>query len=613
MKNKNEMNFPKVLDGNETEVYYIYAVLGRLRSMVPKVINRLSVNQSMFPKRFVYKLINDRLNEADKLAATMATALFRRLGSSEFERRGKLVDSAEQGATVTEPSSTCPELDEYFHCVLCNIHDFLINLDWHDAILEESPTKSDDRYINSNLPFLKKFILFRKLLVGKNALKMAAAKSSKIVAKSEIISTLDQANSRIIRSSLSTRRSSPESPGPRRRVRFNKSQVSKVEDLSQDDPRLKRYFSDSHSILALDLTLFAMHLFVLELKRQLSEWLSVSTISMKESMQLIRTSTRKLRVNRFILMVKDREISNVLHASILNNLHEIESTYLLGHLLATVCAQDEERLMGLYKQPHIRIFVNEFNREDEKEILNMVSTQILEILFELTICEINMPPIELTSDKRSKSKTSGASTITQENYLNFITSWLNIDKILLGSKMQPQTAIKQSAAAAKQVKGRIAGNEFDFKSSSRILNQMDNLHELMKHNLTNLVDQIHSKRHVEYCLRLLYAGAGQCLELITRQLELQLDSTKKVSVARQKRAVRQASIGSVDGVQSGNVDMIAIRIRYLKLIHISSSMDSLIREIAESNAISMTNADSTTGRNTLSRLIDDLTKQMESI
>lgn len=603
-------------DESESELYYIYTVLGRLRSLLPTTIDRLSVNQSIFPNRFVYKLIDDRLKELKILAENLATALFRRLNSEPSQRTNERLVDASARQHVAKPSATgsgeggsCPELDEYFHCALCNIHDFLINLDWHEPILDDRLKKSDEKYINSKIPHMKEFIEFRKkLLVDKNTIKIAPLKvPDNSMAKSSAMSTLDN-NLRVLRSNLATKRS-PESPGAKRRVRFNVSK-GPAKDLPQDNPRLRKCIRDSHSILALDLTLFALHMFAAELKRQLSIWSTESTASMKESMGLIRLSRRKLRVNRLIAMAKDREVSNAVHANILNNLTEMESVYLIDHVLGTVYAHDEERLLKLYKQPHVRTFVNEFTRNDEKEILNLVATQILDILFELAICEINMPPIELIGNRRTKPKEVGADKTGPENYLNFVASWLNLDKILFGSKVKTETMIKQTAGATTLVKAKSADAGFDFKSSSRLLNQMDNLHELMRHILTDLVSQINCKRHLEYCLHLLHRGMGKCLESIANQLETQLNSTKKVLLAQQKQALREAS--SIEQLNLPNMDRIAIKIRYLKLIHISSSMDNLIKEFSQIADIA-SNTDSMVSSSRLMRLIDECTRQMESI
>lgn len=606
-------------DKNEIELYYIYAILGRLRSLVPTTIGRLSINQSMFPKRFVYKLINDRLSESVELAEKLAAALFRRLLSSEFghqqqqqQRNGQLVDTAERQrieSITGDAGLFYPELEEYFHCTLCNVHDFLVNLDWHELILEDLPTKSDSNYIKSKLPHLDVLIQFRKLLVNSNALKtINTTKEVSPKTESGIPSPHDKATtgkspakSSPMKSNLSKR--SPESPGPRRRVRFNDSK-GPIKSSTEDQSRTKKYIRDSHSILALDLMLFSLNLFVKELKRQLLEWSSSSTAGMKESMQLIRTSKRKLRVNRLILMARDREVSNTIHANILNNLVEVENTYLLEHVLYTICAQDDERLLRIHKRPHVRTFVNEFIRPDEKEVLNLLVTQILEILFELAVCEINIPPMELTGNK-SRGQSKEVNKTNQENYVNLVASWLNLGEILFGPPPESaETAAKQRAIATKQVRGKSAGTGFDFKSSSRILNQMDNLHELVRHILSDLVEQLNSKRHVEYCLHLLHRGMGHCLELISQQLNTQLSFVRKASAGGQ-------TIGASDN-DAGHIDKVAIKIRYLKLIHICSSMDSLIKELLQTAAINVS-ADSMLSSGQLSRLIDESTKQMESI
>lgn len=210
---------------------YIYKILRLLKGK----------NVRLFSKRYLLKLIDERLIKLETFADVLVAKLFKRLA----KKSGNKLTTLRSGEFTTK----CAELDEYFHLSLYYLHDFVIELDWHEPVIEDLH-EEDLAYIRARLKQIDIFLQSREVLSSN----MAVKKSLDGMAPKSVKSP-----SRKVKSNLSMRSSRVDSPTRKRRIRFQDSSP-KNEPIRQQD------IQDSHSILALDLLIYSLNIFVTKVR-----------------------------------------------------------------------------------------------------------------------------------------------------------------------------------------------------------------------------------------------------------------------------------------------------------------------------------------------------------
>lgn len=167
-------------------------------------------------------------------------------------------------------------------------------------------------------------------------------------------------------------------------------------------------------------------------------------------------------------------------------------------------------------------------------------------------------------------------------------SWLNIDDVIFGSskpnRRSKVTDLKESKKTKeKSAKHSTLATNTKFKSSSRILAQMDNLSELTKDFFEQILDRIQSVQQIKYFLELVHLGLEESFDVLSNQISSQLVSSRKKGI---EEDLSRSGLNDLNAV-SNSVDLITAKVRSLKLIHIMSSIDKLIRELAAQKKVEL--------------------------
>jgi len=546
-------------DGDE-DLYYMYAVISKLEPIRqaeclgnPKAGNT-SISVRLFPRSFLLKLLERRLITLDEVGTNLALALLNRLSSEQKE--GERLFREE---LVNNPTSSYPELDEYFHYGLYYLYDFLSELDWYETSFDEI-SKLELAYVDSRLQYMSEFLQFQKTLTEVGARNFGRPQSVKSSAQSpRESSTLPSTR---IKSSLSSNRA--ESPRTRRHVRFIDSPGRQTREQS---PAVPRSPSIVHSSLALDLLIFSLHLFARQLSKHLVSWIN-SKSGFNESLDLIRNAKHRIRTAKLYTISGNMKNLTDLHLSVLDHLIAMRESYLTKRVLGIICIHDTERALRLNRTPRTVTYMLGMLPQVEQTIVLSLANQCLQLLADLVTSEINLPPAELAADTKSRSREEA--TKSRENFFNFLTSWLDVDKIVFGTRkankvLATKKDFGQKTESVAKVSTLATGGKFI--SSSRILAQMDNLGEMMRDLIGGIADRLRRNKFLlEYCLKLIFCGLEQFSSVLEEQLSLQL-----------KTSIRLDAQGAST---TTGLDLIAAKIRYLKFIHIFSSIDSLLEEMA---------------------------------
>lgn len=565
------------------ELQYIYVILRKLKNIRRTELklsprsNALDFENSLFPRRFLLKLIDERLSFLNDLAKQLAAELFRQII--------KDVKQNEQSNLPTLAETKRSELDEYFHQSFYHLHDFMIELDWYESDVDDL-SKSDAKYIQSKLIHVNKFLSFRKSLATNDASTKAKVSAKSDGNKSPVVSPVSNRRQfksppiqASIKSSLSSKKGKLDSP--RRRVRFSDS----TKTVNQDDDSLSsvQIKSDGYeqSILALDLLIYALNVFVKLLYSQLTNWADSSESTVAEALELLKESKRKLRTNQLLSISKKIKYFIDIYLTVLSYLHDVKNVYLRDYVLRIICTGDTERSLMLYKSPRVESFSKIIGLEVESKIILSLANQCLQLLLDLITSEINLPPVELESDSRTKTRKEVGKS--RENYLNFIASWLNFGGNAFEStnktRKQQQQPNTQEANSAGQSRNTTKTSTLDsgggpFKSSSRILAQMENLNELMRNIFTQVSDRIRSQQQLRYFLELIYCGVNKSFDLMEPQLSNQLNARRNDG-KKLKSTLSSEDLESI----SKSAELITVRVRCLKLIQILSSLDNQIKDL----------------------------------
>lgn len=568
-------------EGDPDELLDIYATLRKLDCIrklefegeKEDIVNgfNFTENDNLFPKRFLLKLLDERLVDLDALGKELVGELFDLINT-----KGKV-----------EPLpkvSSFPYWSEYFHNALYYIYDFLIELDWHESDIADL-SKSDRSFVSNNLELMGRFLTFQQHLASQNRNStIARSKGRPYVLK--ILSPATKTGSfkrSAIKSSLSIAESSRiESPSRRRRVRFKdpklsprKQRESTTKKLKPLNSPLKQYrdLDDSKSVLALDLLIFTIDLFVQQLCEHFLNRM-VSSPNIKETINLAVNAKRKLRSSQFANIARNVKLSNDLCLIILDHLNVIKRDYIKDCVIETLCAHDSKPLLEGYKVPRTQYYINHVDVDVEQKLLTSLAKQNLQILLDLVVHEINLPPVELGAETESKTKTEVSRSRT--NYLNLIGEWLGVG---LGLSNEAKVKTTDKRTEKTSTIATAGGNDRDgpqFKSSSRILAQMDNLNELMVHLVSQLVNHFQSKQQSRYFLETLIDGFQLAFEVIGQDMKLQADSLRRDMVQLNPAAPQH------------DIDQIIFKTRCLKYGHILHSFEKLCNDISSKHDLGVT-------------------------
>lgn len=559
-----------VQSGIGSELRYIYAILRRLKAIRKaefnqgSKINPTGLEASLFSREFLLNILEERLSALDGFAEELISGLFKKLN--------KKVTKLNEGSEITPIRSNtlkskCHELDEFFHYSLYYLHDFIIELDWHESDAEWQEGSSELIYVNN-------FIDFRKAL-NNFVQKLKTVNDKNLTTKSTLnVSTETSSEIKPLKSNLSSIRSA--SPGRKRRVRFrdespDESNESEYRETMSNDKERR----DIQSLLALDLIIYAMNLFIQQLSGHLDEFVSKST-DLRDLLKPIKESKKKIHTAQLNSISRKIKNSNDVYLTVLDFLFDLRKTYMIDYLFGIVCANDS---LSIHKSPRIGIFIQKVEFDVERKLIERLAHRCLQILVDLIISEISLPPVELKAETTTKSREEVVKS--RENYLNFISSWMNIDDVVFGSarskKRTKDSNLKEPEPPKKNSANESTlANGGKFKSSSRILAQMENLNELARDLFDQVLNRMQSVQQIKYFLELIHLGFEDSFDTISNQIYSQLSSL------RQKNPEKNLSNSNLKDLSavSNSIDLITAKVRCLKLIHIMSSIDKLIKEVA---------------------------------
>lgn len=535
-----------------------------------------------FPRRFLFKLLEDKLVQLNKKATRICNDLFRQIGgkvkhidkqllqqvaSEGQQNTGKQEDHGVTTWNIDESLIRYPDLDEYFHHCLYYLHDFLIDFDWHESNLNEVE-KTDLDYLVDRLPFMNNFIQFQRNL---DNLTLREANKTTVVSTKEVITGTNYVvqTVKLLKSApgTSSKTSSPlrktlSPSGQKKRVRFvespstvscsslvasgtDKHQTAVSLD-SEVDARLQEALQqdirDNHSIYASDLLIYSLNLFIQRLSDRLVDWSAQFQANLNDSLKTLLESKQKVRTAQLKSVVKKLKIYNDVHLTVLDYLSEIKQTYLIKCIATILYSRDSERVRTAFKQPRLDVYIQRLSQDVESKLILRLTRQCLRILLDLIVGELNLDPI------RGQAK-------NDENILNFISSWLNLDDVIFGftgrDRAHSEPTPKRDATSSS------LSLSPQFKSSSRILAQMENLSELMRVLTRSIVNRLRNLQQIRYFLESFLCGLDRALDIISPKLSVH------------------------------SMDLIAAKIRCLKFIYIMGSLEKALFEEALRNKIEL--------------------------
>lgn len=558
-------------DGNELQ--YIYSILRVVNQICTTTMNgrKDSIETRLFSNKFILKLLDQKLARLDSIATVLVSSLFKRL----TKRTKRTLDEQLVLEGDLAPIK-CFELDEYFHQSLYNLYNFVIEFDWHKPLDFDNLPRGDRAFVRTKLTYLNNFILFRELLLTREILQTEEAKEK----------PLEERNKSLKSSLILGRQSSSrtDSPATRRRVRFDGLSDSDYVRTNESLYEIsRRNLKETHSILALELLIYSQNVFVQCMLNELFEWTSSSAIDLKGTLTFIKNSKQKIRVNQLTSI--SRQIKNLIdvYLSILSNIASVKKEYLIDEVLEIVCAHDSARLLKLYKIPRVDAFFARVELDAERTLLVHLVENCSQLLLDLITSEINLPPIEFNTETSTRSREE--MTKSRDNYLNFISSWLNIDDIVFGHiKPKKKVSMEEQPQNQKGKKDSTLANAVGgFRSSSRILGQMDNLTELIRVLMSEVTERLQTHQQLLYFFKLMQFGINQAFDTTSNQLSHQFDSLRRFEPSV---SFNLKNLDQIEGLNQ-SVDSIALKIRCLKCIHIFSSISKIVREFSTKSNIEL--------------------------
>lgn len=579
------------------ELLYIYATLRKLGCIQVKGQTSGSNQKTVpletlvFPRRFVLKQLNERLEGLDNLANEICNDLFRQVSGQPkgVEPKDK---SSHPAIDVQNETNRYPEFDEYFHFCLHQLHDFMIGLHWHEADIVQL-SKSDSDYVSKNLQFVGYLMAFQRSLL--DLVGQAEIRSPRSTRASPQTPQADGKKSNL--------KSSPgkrDSPQARRRVRFKDlPPINKNGDRKGQNAHQTNDLADNHSVLALDLLIYAINIYIQRLADTLVVWSAGIQDELNKVIDQVFDSRAKVRSQQLQVIAKKIKIYNDVHLTVLDHLSEIKRTYLIRHVRGTLLSKDPAKVLFTYKTPRLRVYIQRIGSDVEVKILARLVKQCLQIFFNLIVCEINFDSVEVSSKKNEKEKKNKS----QENIMSFMSNWFKVDDVLFGTNVTRKPSVKEHPSTDPLLKpidrpqlvaktSTLSLND-KYASSSRILAQMDNLGEFMREFLHMIVQRLRYEQQLRYFLEAIVAGLAQFFDIVGPKLEKQIieikskerpagNETKQKPELAAKTARKQAprTLSSASSqrpaTEVDSIELILARMRCLKFIHVMGQADRIV-------------------------------------
>lgn len=479
------------------DIVHIYSTLRLLAA--PGTIQ----DNSLFPRALILRLLDDRLAEVETHTSALIHDLFR---AHSVEPPVAISTNSPQSKTRSEITESNGRLiiDKCFCIILVRLHDFFVELDWPetaDVICDLSTCSKSDL---DNLKRLCAFFEFRANL-NKS---ISALKSPKATISS-----------------------------PKRRVRFN-IDANKVNDL-EEATRLREDEERrmSHSIFALELTLYALGIVASQLTAQVAT--VQAALKPADLLERLKMSTQKIRASQVNNIARKVSDSNDAYLVPLDILHLLKSQYLNDYLLNVLYGVETKQMLDKFKRPRVAAFASDVGDTFEGAIIHSLATYNLRLAMDLIVVELNTSPITTAAQQKVKSR---------ENYLSFMTSLLNFIPIQIAqtSRVLPESTLAQANT-----------------KSSQILTQIDSLNTVISSLITNMVKKLKSTQQVGYLLQMLAAGFDSCFDSLLPQMKLQIEMIK---VQR----------GDPEGISK----QLSLKVRCLKFVFIFASVDKLLIELS---------------------------------
>lgn len=237
------------------------------------------------------------------------------------------------------------------------------------------------------------------------------------------------------------------------------------------------------------------------------------------------------------------------------------------HLLARFCPEERS-----------------FQQVTKHLLRNLHIRQISQLLADLLVNELNLPPIELNGS--TKGKTSKEIDKNRENHLAFLKSLLNVGSFF-NSKSSNLSDNKQTKSNPPKANQHIHGTSYNLaqqlKSSSRMLAQMDNLRDLMKCLLDGVTSRLTTSNQRKYFLDSQLIALYSIFNHLSIKIEIQMADLKQIKVKDQaQKQSKQTRISRTVSLIEliNNVDSIVAKTRTLRLVHLTLSLDQVIKDNA---------------------------------
>lgn len=553
------------------ELQYTYIILRRLKNLRigserrhPGITWDLPINVTDFGLRFALKLLDDKLAYMDQLASKLISILTRKL----IEASRNNID--EGNVHAPDRDLLLVDIDEYFHLCLFHLYDFWCELGWREGDLNDLLNiESSSKILSSKWPYARKFLHFRTTLyIGKARLK--AEQKQGLIPAIKTSGKVSSPSLESLKSSLATSSQQLSSiEGLKKRVRFEGPS-------SHDTQDKKRNTSDDHTVFAHLLIMFGLDLFITKLVESISSLTERETHILDLTVKL-RNTKRKLRSNELSLLQRLIKQTTEIYLLGLDQLDVIKQKYVVDRLTHVIGARDSSRILRYQKRPLTHSFISTFLNTTEVRLVQQLSNSYVQVILDLILNEINLPPTELSVETGSRSLVE--TRRIQENQTNFITSWFNFDWLYNG-RSTPQPDNENSSATITKIANKESTlSMHKFKSSSRILAQMDNLSELSRTLMQNIVERLRSTYLVEDFLNITLSDVSHCFDRISIQLLSQL-VTLRLNQPEDSELARMSSSRLNEKLLASNIDLLAAKVRCIKCGHIFSSLETSLKIMA---------------------------------
>lgn len=553
-----------MLDAQENigqELQNIYIVLRKLQDVQDNLWSNKQIhvqNQplgvSSFGRNFIYKFLNEILSAMDRQALRLAGKLIERIVNKSRQACLNRTQKLQPEFVEINPV----EFDEYFHLCLFHLYDRVCELNWHEVRDVCDLPEIESLSVKANLLHTRGFIIFQATLYSKTSqLRQEKRQNPTSAAQSQPSSPILRQHKSNLSSSATT-----SSLSGKKRVRFDTSMTSQ----SADSPGRRGIEETGYRhILALSVTMYGLSLF---LERFVKSLITRSQIDSVKLYERIRGGKQRFKHNQLQTLQARLMCINVSYMQALSLMDVVRRNYLTDRLLNVVCARSSSQMLRHKMRPLIRALDLTQIVRGETQLISSLSALWLQVVVDLIVNDINLPPSELDAETASLSRDDVKRS--RENQTDFISSLLNLNTS--GRKEKRSMLISD-----KEVANRNLAKTSIVHSSSRILAHTDSLCELFRFLMNDTTCFLKSPDQVEYFIKFTSKGIIRVFELITVQLQAQIDQLHAVT----------ASSTELDGTFKGikalarNIDQVAIKVRCLKCNSIFAAIERCLKNICE--------------------------------